>query len=874
MRQHTSRLRSRARPASCRPALEVLEGRCLLSVGTLDPAFNDTGKQTLAFPGGSVTAAAVALQSDGKVVVAGTFTGSGGSPQDFAVARFNANGALDTGFGTGGRVTLDFGLPGSNQQASAVAVQADGKIVVGGSVATSGAGSHEFALARLTPAGALDSAFGSGGKQTIDFGHDALLTALAVQPGDQKVVAVGYENRPTDIAAVAARLLPGGSLDASFAASGPDASGSPGKLQFVINSAVAVARAVALQADGKIVLAGSVGNFNAQRDFLLIRYTTAGVRDTSFGHAGWQALDVGTTQTSQPNLRGGDDEGTAVAVQPDGKILVGGSYSFPGSTTPDDFSAARFNPDGTLDQPFGQNGVILQRFDQNLGQIPSYSKVTGVAVDAVGRVILAGYTSRTPFGSLGRTGPDFIYTRYLPNGRTQSGFDDVTFGDNTADQANAVALDAAGRAVLVGSTTAAGGTASFALARLLPPPTVGPGMVDPTTATWYLRNETTAGAPDAGQYPYGEPGWIPLFGGTGTFPTGFLGGQQVPSTIAAFDPSSATWYINYDLSNAPFQYGGPHWIPVFGDWDGNGTATVGVVDPSTMTWYLKNSNSAGGADYMPFQYGQPGDIPVVGDWDGNGTFTVGVFRPSNATWYLRNSNGPGAPDITPFAYGASYMKPVVGDWDGDGKWTVGVYTPSGNGAWLLRNSNTPGAPDIAPFGYGAPTWTPVAGLYTTIPAGVDSLLAAGGEGAGAAALSTGDLNGILSAALGRLQQAGVAPALLGRLSSVTAQIQPLAPGQLGEALPRQNTIVLSPNGAGHGWFVDPTPYQDEEFTGGTAFASSPAAGCEDLLTAVLHELGHLAGLADDSGAALMTDTLPTGTRRTDALSAAFAGLGA
>jgi hypothetical protein len=82
--------------------------------------------------------------------------------------------------------------------------------------------------------------------------------------------------------------------------------------------------------------------------------------------------------------------------------------------------------------------------------------------------------------------------------------------------------------------------------------------------------------------------------------------------------------------------------------------------------------------------------------------------------------------------------------------------------------------------------------------------------------------------------------------------------------------VLSPDGVGQGWFVDPTPSQDEEFTNGAAFAGSTAAEREDLLTAVLHELSRLAGLPDDSGSALMLDALPSGTRRTDALNAVIA----
>src|SRR5205085_12348028 len=108
---------------------------------------------------------------------------------------------------------------------------------------------------------------------------------------------------------------------------------------------------------------------------------------------------------------------------------------------------------------------------------------------------------------------------------------------------------------------------------------------------------------------------------------------------------------------------------------------------------------------------------------------------------------------------------------------------------------------------------------------------------GAASISAADLNGTVQAALGRLRQEGLSQDALGRLAGVTALLQPLQPGQLGAALPQANTILLSPNAAGHGWFVDPTPYQDEEFLAGTAYPGSPAAGREDLLTTVMHELG-------------------------------------
>src|SRR5205823_2754784 len=92
--------------------------------------------------------------------------------------------------------------------------------------------------------------------------------------------------------------------------------------------------------------------------------------------------------------------------------------------------------------------------------------------------------------------------------------------------------------------------------------------------------------------------------------------------------------------------------------------TVGVVDPSTMTWYLRNSNSPGAPDFTAFRYGAPGWLPVVGDWDGNGTTTIGVVDPTTETWYLRNSNSAGAPAVQPFRYGAPRWFPVAGPWNG------------------------------------------------------------------------------------------------------------------------------------------------------------------------------------------------------------------
>jgi V8-like Glu-specific endopeptidase len=238
------------------------------------------------------------------------------------------------------------------------------------------------------------------------------------------------------------------------------------------------------------------------------------------------------------------------------------------------------------------------------------------------------------------------------------------------------------------------------------PGSQGPGVFDPTTGTWYLRDSNSPGGPDVTPFAYGAPGWVGVSGdwdGNGS------------DTVGVVNPATMTWYLkNSNTSGAPditpFAYGAPGWVPLAGDWDGNGTTTVGAFDPNTATWYLKNDNNPGQPSITPFRYGAPGWVPVVGDWDGNGTVTIGVVDPTTMTWYLRNSNSPGAPDIKPFQYGAPGWVPVAGDWDGNHTTTVGVVDPT-TMLWYLRNSNAPGAPDYTPFSYGSPNWQPVVGAW-------------------------------------------------------------------------------------------------------------------------------------------------------------------
>jgi hypothetical protein len=268
-----------------------------------------------------------------------------------------------------------------------------------------------------------------------------------------------------------------------------------------------------------------------------------------------------------------------------------------------------------------------------------------------------------------------------------------------------------------------------------------------------------------------------------------------------------------------------------------------------------------------FQFGLPGWIPVVGDWNGTGKTGIGAYDPTSGFWYLRNTATGGLPDAGTFAYGAAGFKPLTGDWTGSGKTGIGVFS-STTAQFLLRNEANAGAPDAAQFQFGLGIWTPFGGTYT-LPVG--HLMTAGGDVLpGATPLSADALQFTVDSALGRLSALGVDPTFLARLASVNYTIGSLPPEVLGEWSAKTNTVTFSPDAAGYGWFIDPTPGQDVEFANGNALPWSQAAGREDLLTAVLHEMGHIAGHPDSpDNTGVMTETLPLGVRRVDGLDTVF-----
>lgn len=278
-------------------------------------------------------------------------------------------GQLDPTFGTGGKVTTDFGS--TLEEAHGVVVQHDGKIVAAGS---SRVGSHEtMTLARYDAKGQLDPTFGDGGKVIpnltgTDNDYSAAL-ALVQQP-DGKLVAAGWAYSTTvhhDVFVVA-RYNADGTLDAGFGDGGKTLTAFKDELN---SSATDHAQAVALAPDGKIVLAGVTGMYPP--DFGVVRYNADGSLDITFGDGGKATTDFGN-----------DDEAQAVAVQPDGKILAAGFGGTQNGNQYQDYALARYNTDGSLDSTFGQGGKVMTDFGS--GQ----DWAAAIVLRPDGKIVLAG----------------------------------------------------------------------------------------------------------------------------------------------------------------------------------------------------------------------------------------------------------------------------------------------------------------------------------------------------------------------------------------------------------------------------------------------------------------------------------------------------
>ncbi|HNL13877.1 MAG TPA: DUF4347 domain-containing protein, partial [Accumulibacter sp.] len=372
--------------------------------GTLDTSFGSGGKVTTAIGASSDSGNSVAIQTDGKILVAGN-TWNGNS-NDFGLVRYNTDGSLDTSFGTGGKVTTAVGA--GDDFASSVYVQTDGKIVVAGTTVISG--NYDFALVRYNANGSLDASFGTGGKVSTAVGASFDFAMSVTVQSDGKVLVAGWTMAAGNNDVALVRYNANGSLDASF--------GTGGKVSTAIGSGTDIGQSVTVQPDGKILVAGYTSN-GSNNDFALLRYNANGSLDTGFGTGGKVTTAIGS----------GEDVCNSLTLQSDGKILLVGHAS---NGSNNDVALVRYNADGSLDSGFGAGGKVITTIGA------SDDDGTSVIVLPDGRIVVTGTTWNG-------NDNDVALLRYHANGTLDTSFGAVNTLDGApayTENGAAVVLDA------------------------------------------------------------------------------------------------------------------------------------------------------------------------------------------------------------------------------------------------------------------------------------------------------------------------------------------------------------------------------------------------------------------------------------------------
>ncbi|HEU4664521.1 MAG TPA: delta-60 repeat domain-containing protein [Dokdonella sp.] len=431
---------------ACSAALLAAAAPAFAADGDLDPTFGTGG---LALAGiadafGGATACKPVLQPDGKILTCGTR--QIGSSADFFVVRFTADGQLDPTFSFDGKVTIDFTGANGTDQATALALQSDGKIVVAGNTNPDrGSGHYDFAVARLDADGTLDTTFGAGtGKKVIAFdlaggtGNDNAAD-VALQSDGRIVVAgsVATTGNGSDIGI--ARLLTDGSPDASFNLNGKvsfgfDLVGSTTKDD--------IATRVAIDHAGRIVVAGAAdaGADAIGTDFAVARVRANGTLDPDFDADGRAtvAFDVGLSKA---------DAAFGLAIDTDDSIALSGNVDVsPSMTANQDIGIVKLLPDGSPDTTFGVGGKTIVTFDETPNGLDFG---LDVAIRDDGRLVIAGaaaYSSSNLYGAL---------VRLLANGDLDAGFGTLgrrsyDFGLTTPSSQAFLGLTLAGDAIYAG----------------------------------------------------------------------------------------------------------------------------------------------------------------------------------------------------------------------------------------------------------------------------------------------------------------------------------------------------------------------------------------------------------------------------------------
>lgn len=580
--------------------------------GTIDNSFQ-SGYGL--FSVGALAANALARQSDGKILLGGNFFeyDLNGSR---SLVRLNSNGTRDATF-------VPLGIQAGNPIVNDLLVLPDGKIMVAGV----GLDIGFQTLVRLNSNGTGDGTFipgnGNGNMQKV------------VRQTDGKLIVVGnFTSYAGQSRSRIVRLNTDGSLDGTFS------------IGTGANNQISTA---ALLADGKILIGGFFTSYNGTARNRIARLNSDGSLDATFAPVSGANGSVG-----------------AIAVQPDGKIVIAGGFtSYDGSTR---IRLARINANGTLDTS-ADSGIINNfRFG-----------VRRLMLTADNEILVGG--TFTTYGGTPRASIAKLMLSAPPQNRAPFDFDgdgktDVgIFRPSVGEWWYRRSSDGVVPAFQFGASTDA----------IVPADYTGDGKTDvaifrPSSGEWFiLRSENLSF--------YSFP-----FGGNGDVPVPADYDHDGKADPAIFRPSTGTWYIHRSSDNGDTiqQFGTTGDLAVPADYDGDGTTDLAIFRPSNGQWWLNRST----AGVIAMSFGNAADKPVPGDYTGDGKADVALWRPSTGEWFiLRSENATyySAP------FGAGTDLPAPGDYDGDGRFDLTVFRPSDMNWYSLR---TTGGTVIQQFGAG------------------------------------------------------------------------------------------------------------------------------------------------------------------------------